>query len=163
MYRYSFKAAIESHDIGSDQYRYTVVYVPDDVLDKLPLKKHPRLRINGVVNDYEIEAALNPSRGLWYIMLSKRVLKAIGASGGEVVTVKFNVADQNAVKIPPELQDALAKHAAKKALWDELTPGKQRGWAHRINIAKTKPTKLKRIDELLDALGGGFSMRGKGI
>jgi len=162
-YPFEFEAPIEYHTVGSDKYAYTVVFVPTEVTQTLPLDDHPRLRVSGEVSDYPIEASLTPVRGRWYILLSKHVLNAIDARVGDMVEVRFKIADQDAVNVPDFLSDALEAHPLERALWDAATPGKKRGLAYRVASAKTDPTRQKRVDEVFGILRGELDMRGKPI
>ncbi|MEO1573702.1 MAG: DUF1905 domain-containing protein, partial [Pseudomonadota bacterium] len=104
-----FEAVIEHHDVGSARYLYTVVFVPADEIATLPLGQYPRLRINAEISDYPIDASLTPVKGRWYVLLSKKVLGAIGAGVGDRVSVRYRIADQDEVDVPPALAEAL-KH-----------------------------------------------------
>ncbi len=158
---YGFEAPIAEHDVGSNRYRYTVVYVPQDILAELPMAEYPRLRITGEVNDHPIEASITPAKGVWYVLLSKRVLKAIGARVGDSVSVRFRIADQDAVDVPAALEDALDGDARMRDLWDTQTPGKRRALAYRVASAKTEATQTKRVAEVFDILDGKRDLRGK--
>lgn len=160
-YDYEFEGPVAYHDVGSDRYQYTVVYLPEELIHVLPLDEFPRLRITGEVNDFPFEASLTPVRGAWYILFSKKTLKAINVSVGDAVNVRFGVADQNAVDVPDALQTALNKNKKMSSLWDTLTAGKQRALSHRVASAKTPPTQAKRIAEVFDIMKGKRDMRGK--
>ena len=162
-YDHEFEGPIAYHDVGSERYRYTVVYLPDHLKPSLPLEEFPRLRIAGEVNDYPFDAALTPVKGEWYILLSKRTLEAIEARVDDEVTVRFRVADQDAVEVPEALRLALEDSPAIKALWDGLTPGKKRGLAYRVGSAKTAPTQAKRVAEVFDIIEGKCDLRGKPV
>ena len=162
-YPFQFEGRIAYHDVGSEKYAYTVVFLPDDLAAELPLKEYPRLRVTGEVRDYSIEASLTPVRGRWYILLSKKLLHAIGASVGDEVEVRFEIGDQDAVDVPASLKDALARNRKMRALWDKQTPGKQRGLAYRVAAAKTAATQEKRIAEVFGILKGELDMRGKPV
>ncbi|MEL6691976.1 MAG: YdeI/OmpD-associated family protein [Pseudomonadota bacterium] len=162
-YPHAFEAPVEYHDVGSDKYAYTVLFVPDEIARELPLKEHPRLRISGEVSDFPIDASLTPVRGRWYILLSKRILNAVDARVGDILGVRFKVADQEAVDVPEYLSDALANHPAERALWNASTAGKRRGLAYRVAAAKTDPTRQKRVDEVFGILRGELDMRGKPV
>lgn len=149
--------------MGSTRYRYTVVFVPQDILEQLPLKEHPRLRISGEINDHPVEAALNPTSGQWYILLSGKLRKKLDIYLGDRVTVRFNIADQDFVDMPELLQIALSRSKPMKKLWDSQTPGKQRGLAYRVLSAKTEATQKKRIVEVFEMLRGERDARGKPI
>ena len=162
-YDHEFEAPIAYHDVGSSRYRYTVVFLPPHLSDRLPLDAHPRLRISGEVNDHPFEASLTPVRGRWYILLSKRTLRAIGALVGDTVSIRFRVADQDAVEVPPALEEALRGNAALQALWEGLTAGKRRGLAYRVASAKTPATQAKRIAEVFEIIEGKRDLRGRPV
>lgn len=152
-YPYEFRETVVAHDFG--KFAYTVVYLPDELVGELPLKKFPRLRINAEVNEFELEAALQPTAGRWFLLLSKRVLKACDAALGDSVRVRFCIADQDAVNVPEELQQALNGDANATSKWEALTPGKQRSFAYRVASAKRLETRLKRVNEVFEMLDAG--------
>jgi uncharacterized protein YdeI (YjbR/CyaY-like superfamily) len=57
--------------------------------------------------------------------------------------------------VPDVLQRALEGDARALAGWNALSPGKRRGLAHRVASARTVPTRLRRLDEVLVALREG--------
>jgi len=160
-FAHEFDAPVAHHDVGSDRYRYTVVFVPQAVAAALPLDAHPRLRINAEVDDYPLDAALNPVRGVWYILLSKKVLNSIGRRVGDRVTVRFRVADQDAVDVPEALLAALRRDAEMQSCWDALTPGRKRSLAHRVGSAKTPETQARRVAEVFEMMTGIRDAYGK--
>ncbi|MEL6327735.1 MAG: YdeI/OmpD-associated family protein [Cyanobacteria bacterium J06626_23] len=147
---WEFEAPIEYHDFG--RMGYTVVYLPEEIREQLPFDEYPRLRVDAEVNEQPIDGAFQPGQGRHYLMLSKRLLKSAELSLGDVVSVNFRVADQDAVTVPDELQRALDANAQTLALWEKLTPGKRRGLAHRVASARTMPTRLKRVAEVIAIL-----------
>ncbi|MEO0911576.1 MAG: YdeI/OmpD-associated family protein [Pseudomonadota bacterium] len=159
-YPFAFDAEITTHDVGSSRYLYTVLWVPDGVAARLPLAEYPRLRVTGEIGEHPFEAALTPVRGRWYILLSKALLKAVGAQVGDSVEVRFEVGDQAAVDVPPTLKAALAEHTAMRALWEAETPGKQRGLAYRVASAKSEATRARRVEEVFAILRGERDLRG---
>ena len=162
-YPYRFEGEIVWHDVGSDKYAYAVVFLPHEIAGSLPLKKYPRLRVVGEIGEQPFEAALNPVRGRWYLLLSKKLMSAIGVGVGDPVEVLFEIGDQNAVSIPDALLTALGENEKVKALWDAASAGKQRGLAHMIASAKTVPTIQKRIAVVFGILEGRLDQRGKPI
>lgn len=158
---HEFEALVTYHDVGSTRYQYTVVWVPTETADQLPLAKYPRLRVVGEIDDHPIEAALTPVRGRWYVLLSKALLQAIERHVGDRVTVRFAIADQDAVDVPEALATALAHDEEHRELWTGLTPGKQRALCYMVASAKTLPTAQKRVAVVFDILGGRRDMRGK--
>ena len=162
-YPYAFEAEVVRHDVGGVRYAYTVVFVPAEICDALPLDEHPRLRVTGEVNDHPIEASLTPTRGAWYVLLSKKFLAQIDARVGDVVDVRFGVADQGAVVVPDALARALEQDAKMGALWDAATPGRRRGLAYMVTSAKADATKAKRIQTVFGILRGDLDARGNPV
>lgn len=147
---WEFEGSVEYHDFG--RMGYTVVYLPEAIRQQLPFDKYPRLRVDAEVNEQPIEGALQPGQGKYYLLLSKRLLKAAGLGLGDTATVNFRLADQDAVTVPDELETALATNTAAQTAWAALTPGKQRGLAHRVASARTATTRSKRVMEVLETL-----------
>ena len=152
IYPHEFEGGVVEHWLGT--MRYTVIFLPDEIAATLPFAGNPRLRFSGEVGDHEIAAAWQPVRGRWYAMLSKPLLKATGLGIGDVTTVRFRVEPQESVDRVAELEAVLDADAALRAAWDLLSPGFRRGQTHRLIQAKTAPTRLKRLGEIVAALKG---------
>lgn len=151
-YPHGFEGQIVHHNVGT--YRYTVIFLPPELVAELPLDRHPRLRASGEIGEIPFSGAWQPVRGRWYLMLSKPLLKDGGYRVGDWVEVRFRVEDQDSVEMPETLQRALDADETLNTAWQSLSAGKQRGWAHRVASAKTEPTRQKRLDEVLAALRG---------
>lgn len=148
---WKFRAPIEMLDFG--RFCYRVIYVPDSVAGDLRLADHPRLRVDARIARLPLNAALQPSGGRWYVLLSRRFLREAGAKVGDEVEVTFTVAaDQAAVEVPAALAQALRRRADARALWEALTPGRRRGLAHRVAQAKRAETVERRVIEVLEFL-----------
>jgi len=137
--------------MGKDLH-YTVVFLPTEIACDLPFGKSKRLRVNAEVNGVSVEGTWMPTRGQWYLMTPKKLMAKLKVDLGDEVTVRFAIADQDAVSVPQALAEALDTHSDLAEVWDSWTPGKRRGWAHRVSSAKTPPTIAKRVDEVLSAL-----------
>ena len=144
---HSFSGPIEHHDLGS--YRYTVLWLPEDVAAALPLAEHPRLRISGEFNEEPCRGAWQPCRGRWYLMLGKPLLKATGLSVGRTAELRFRVEPQDEAETPPVLTAALAGNEAAAARWATLTPGKRRALGHHVASAKTGATVVRRVAQAM--------------
>ncbi|MEM7603204.1 MAG: YdeI/OmpD-associated family protein [Verrucomicrobiota bacterium] len=153
-FTHQFTSRVQLLDFGGMAYH--VAYLPNNLVNQLPLKEHPRLRIDAMVEDVPHHGALQPSQRRHYILLSKRLLKEVGKSLGETVTISFDVADQDAVDVPPELELALAHRPHLLKRWNELTPGKQRSLAYRVAQAKRSETRESRVDEVLSLISDGL-------
>ncbi|MBV6657670.1 MAG: YdeI/OmpD-associated family protein [Devosiaceae bacterium] len=160
-YPHQFEGEISTHDVGSDRYVYTVIWLPEELEDALPFTEYPRLRIEGEVGGLPYKGACMPVRGRHYLLLSAPMLEAMGAVLSDQVDVRFAIADQDAVDVPVPLVHALQEAPDMQALWDALTPGKQRGLAYMVASAKTAPTIAKRITQVFEMMTGKRDARGK--
>jgi hypothetical protein len=146
------EAAICLHPVGSGH--YTVVYLDPELHVVLPLKKHPRLRVEADVSGVPVKGAWQPAGGRWYLMLPKVALRKAGLTVGSRVEVAFTVIAQDDVDVPPELQIALdAKPKLAKA-WSAFTAGQQRGLAHLVASAQRPETRQARLQKVLQVIGG---------
>ncbi|MFK8110650.1 MAG: YdeI/OmpD-associated family protein [Rubripirellula sp.] len=151
-YPYSFDAKIVRYGFG--KVTFSVVYVPKEISSQLDFSKSKRLRIDGEIEGIRIEAALMPTKGKWHLMVSKKLQKLCGVSLGDRVSVSFEVASQDAVTVPRELQFALEANEAAREVWDGLTAGKRRGFCCRVDSAKMIETRERRVEAVLDTLLG---------
>lgn len=131
---------------------YTVLFLPDHILEVLPLKEHPRLRIEGLIAGVPFQGACQPNGGAWYLILSKALLKDAGKKLGDECEVTFRIADQDAVNVPEDLQAAIDERANLRRIWNALTPGKRRSFAHRVDSAKRPETREHRILEVIEQI-----------
>lgn len=148
---FQFTAKVDELDFG--RMAYHVVYVPSKVLKLLPIEAHPRLRINGLVAGKPFHGAIQPAgRKKYYLMLSRKFCKAAKIQLGDRIDVVFGVADQDAVEVPRELEFALQANPRAMKIWEQITPGKKRGFAHRVASAKRAETRENRIEEVFELL-----------
>ena len=147
---YTFEGPIVHHNLGT--MRYTVVLLPDDLAAQLPFHGQPRLRARGLFGDVPFSGAWQPSRGRWYLMLSKSVLRSSGYTAGDNVPIAFRIEDPSLVDTPPALLQAIHADPDIKAFWDTLSAGKQRAMAHMVASAKTPETRDARLERVMDAL-----------
>ena len=132
----------------------TVVFPPARIVKKLRLDEVGRVRIDGEINEVRFEAAINPSKSGWYIMLSKRFRKECGLDVGDTARVCFDLANPDAVHVPNELRFAIEASGIAEKAWDATTTGKKRSFSHYVDSAKRPATREKRVDEVLDILLG---------
>ncbi|MEM9734466.1 MAG: YdeI/OmpD-associated family protein [Pseudomonadota bacterium] len=158
---HGFEGPICWHDVGSDKYQYAVVYLPEDLVGDLPLKEHPRLRVEGEIAEMPFNGAWIPAKGIWYLMVPKEIRESVSLSVGDMVEVRFSVADQDHVDMPDELIALLKQDKAFAKRWDALTPGKQRGYAYLVSSAKQNATRVKRAQKAADLLAKGLGPNGR--
>jgi Bacteriocin-protection, YdeI or OmpD-Associated/Domain of unknown function (DUF1905) len=149
-FTHEFESVVQHHNVGT--YVYTVVFLDPAIAAQLPFDQSPRLRMRGEINDHPIEAAWQPVKRRYYVMLSKPLLKAAELAVGDRATVRFSLVDQNAVDIPSDVQYIIDNNANFGQNWLGLSAGKQRGFMHWIGEAKTTQTRTRRIMLLVNGL-----------
>lgn len=151
---HAFEAPIEKFGVGKKKVIwYNVLIVPDDVCTVLPLADYPRLRVEGEIADIPIANALMPTGdGRHYVIVAPNVLRDGEVRLGDVVEMRFRIADQDHVESPLELERAIKRTPGAEEKWEVLTPGKKRMLAQHVFSAKTPPTKIRRVDEAIEAL-----------
>ncbi len=143
---FNFIGRIESIDMG--RMAFNVIFIPDDIIANLPIKKYPKLRLDLVIEEVPLNLALHPHDGRKYIIISNKLIRQEKLEFSERVDVQFSIADQDYVYIPDSLKEELDMNKHFKKKWDALTKGKQRTHAHRVASAKQHVTQLKRIKEI---------------
>lgn len=153
-YPYEFEAPIEMFGVGKTRkIWYKVLFLPEGIKAKLPFNQYPRLRIDGEIADIPVANAFIPTGdGQFYVIVAPDILKQAGAQIGDTVSMRFRIADQDHVDVPPALKAALERKQQNRDAWDNLTPGKQRMLAQHVLSAKPDPTREKRISEAMEAL-----------
>lgn len=145
----SFSAAVEELDFG--RMVYAVVYVPE--LVRRRLAAGTRARVIGTVGGVRFRGGVLPAGGgRQYLLLSKKFLKSAGLAVGDTTTVRLRLDDPDAVELVPEFERALSTNPTASRVWERMTPGARRGFAHRVASAKQATTRRARIEECIDAL-----------
>lgn len=152
-YAFRFEAKISTLDYG--RYNYTVVYLPDELAGQLPLAKFPRLRVEGEIAEYPFNAALIPAQQGRHLIIPPELMKAASLQRDDLVEVRFNIADQDGVAVPEELQVALSENPLAAAVWERMTPGRRRGLAYLVAKPKGEETRAKKAADLVHALEVG--------
>ena len=143
---------------GPRKLPYTVVWLPPEFVEPLNMAEHPRLRIEGEINDHPFNSAWQPAGNeSYYMIVPKPILKEAELQLGDIVELRFKVGDQTAVDIPDAMQTAIDNDAELMSKWQSITAGKQRSFAYRVASAKTEATIQKRIAEVSHMLREGLS------
>lgn len=156
-YPHAFEAPLSRFGVGrTRKLWYTVLFLPPAIEPALPFAAHPRLRVEGEIAELPAEGAWMPTGdNRRYFMVSPKILKAAQLAIGDTVEMRFRIADQGAVDVPPELAAALAADPAARGAWAALTPGGRRGFAHLVHGAKASATRARRVADVLAAIRDG--------
>lgn len=160
-FTHEFTGELSRHGVGRDRVvMYTVLFLPPDLEAELPFAEFPRLRVEGEVADVPVRGAWMPTGdGRRYFIVSPMVRRTADIKIGDLVEMRFRVDDQDHVDVPEALDQAIKTDAEASGLWDELTAGKKRMFAFHVASAKTAATQAKRVQEALEALRLGCSLR----
>jgi uncharacterized protein YdeI (YjbR/CyaY-like superfamily) len=90
--------------------------------------------------------------GRHYFIVSPKVRRTLQAELGQTRSTQFSEIDPNWVDTPQALLDIFLENPEVAQVWQQLTPGKQRGHVHLLNAAKTQAKLSKRLDVLCQAL-----------
>ncbi len=157
-WKYRFEAPIEMIDYG--RMVYWAVFLPPALAKLAAFDGGRPLRMRGVVGGPKgIEVALAWQRkgGRRYILVSQALARAIKVSAGSSVQVAFDLVSADHVVVPDELAEAMRQEPGWRALWRKLSPGEQRGAAHRVASARTAPVRADRAIAIFRALEDGQS------
>ena len=153
-FTHEFEGLLSKHGVGRSRVIwYQVLFMPEHLVKVLPFREHPRLRVRGEIVDIPVAGAWMPTgNGHYYFIVSPEVRKGTGARLGDMLDMRFFIDDQHRVDVPPTLKAVLDERPALRAVWESLTPGKRRGFAHQVAQAKSSDAVQRRIHRVLEAL-----------
>ena len=128
---------------------YTILRLPDAAIQALGKTR----RVEGEIADHPVNLALSraPVVDGVFLWTGQSLLDRIGIQPGEPVEVRLLPASDDRVDLDPDIEAALRAGGVLDQ-WESLTPGKRRGLLYQIATAKTDPTRLKRIQRLVEVL-----------
>lgn len=160
-FTHAFVGQICHHGVGKSRVlTYKVLFLPSDLEATLPFDTFPRLRVEGEIAEVPVRGAWMPvGDGRRYFIVSPSIKANTGHDVGDVVEMRFRVDDQDYVDVPMALQDALASDNDLASKWAALTAGKKRMFTFHVASARTQATELRRVEEALEAISLGRSIR----
>jgi Bacteriocin-protection, YdeI or OmpD-Associated/Domain of unknown function (DUF1905) len=154
IFPYSFEAEIERFGVGKERkIWYNVLFIPTELRQRLPFDVYPRLRVEGEIADVPVANAFIPAGdGRNYVIVAPNVMRNAEVSLGDVVEMRFRIADQGHVEVPAALLSGLEQDPAAMCAWKGLSPGKQRMASQHVLSAKTETTAQRRANEACEAI-----------
>lgn len=146
-----FEGRIEPLEWG--RATYTILRLPPEVAGAL-LAQNAR-RVEGEINDNPVNLALSRAplvEGL-FLWTGQTLLDRLDVAPGEPLEIRLRPAPADEVAVPEDVAAALRTGDATAA-WESLTAGRRRGLLHKVETARTAPTRAKRIAALLAELAG---------
>lgn len=127
-----------------------VLPLPGDIAASLP--NSISLSIEGILNSF-------PFRGIMethMLRLSKATHAAVGATTGHSINIELTrLGAEPEVRVPADLQKALAGDLAAQQTWASTTPVARRDWILWIATARQDQTRLIRIGKACSMLAAG--------
>ncbi len=111
-------------------------------------------RVEGEMNDHPVNLGIARAPVVEgpFLWTGRTLLDRIGVEPGEALEVRLRPAPADEVEVPDDVALALRQAGATER-WEALTPGRRRGLLHRVETARTAPTRLKRIAAVLAEIG----------
>lgn len=153
---YRFEGPLDRFGVGRERkVWYNVLFLPAAWESVLPFESFPRLRAEGEIAGLPFEGAWIPTGdGRRYVIVAPRIRREAEIKIGDLIEMRFRIADQDAVDLPAELSAALQSYVDSAYAWDALTPGKRRAHAHRVQGAKGLATRTRRVSEVIAMIAG---------
>lgn len=142
----AFEGRVEPLEWG--RATYTILPVPTEAAEALVAQG--ARRVAGEINDHPVNLALTRAPVVEGVFLwaGRTLLDRLGVEPGEPLEVRLRPASSDEVDTPDDLAAALHAAGAWEA-WEALTPGRRRGLLHKVETAKTAPTRAKRVAALV--------------
>jgi hypothetical protein len=141
---------------------WTILRLPSDASAKLPSRG--MTMVSGIINDIPFKIVLEPDgkygSGLkpshWF-RPDKKLLDDAHAEVGDNVQVSLKVTKEWIEPVVPvDMQKALSSSPKAEALWRDITPMARWDWLRWVRAVKTRETRQKHLDVMLDKLNKGM-------
>ncbi len=101
----------------------------------------------------EFPCALNPRKtGDYTIIASKQLIKANNLENKEAFELSVREDESDGLALPEELSEVLIQDDWGSKLFEELLPGRKRGYIYYVRSGKTVDTRIKRSFEIIEKL-----------
>lgn len=132
--------------------------IPDEVANYFTKGKDRRIVVtyNGKINNH---CAIMPSPEGFFIMLNKGIVKKLQIEQGDLVTIDIEKdTSEYGMPICEEFEAVILGDEEVFAIFQKLTPGKQRNLIHLVNKIKSSDIKIYRAMAIAEYL---IESRGK--
>ncbi|MBL7952165.1 MAG: DUF1905 domain-containing protein [Flavobacteriales bacterium] len=141
----------------SGKFAWSYLEFPHDVPELFG--KRGEVRVKCLINGVAADRALMPTKSGIHILVLGGVLRkkaGIRKPGDPVHVELWLDPEPDRIDIPEELKETLEFMPEMERAWNELTPGMKRNMCYWVGSAKTRPTRAKRITDLLQKLESGY-------
>lgn len=127
------------------------IIVPPAIVAELGGKG--RIKVRCTIDGQPYRGSIHPYGGVHYLGVLKSIRESIGKRPGDKVQIIMEVDTQpRTVEIPGDLQAALDKEEAAKALFDKLSYSHKKEYVDWVRGANKAETREKRIAKTLEML-----------
>lgn len=141
---------------------WIILHLPEEASNKLPSRG--MTMVSGTLNGVPFKTLLEPDgkygkdlKPSHWFSPSKKLLADAHAKVGDTVKVEMeSTKEWVEPEIPEDIQKALKSSSKAKALWDDVTPLAHWDWVRWVRAVKTKETREKHLDVMLDKLNKGM-------
>lgn len=133
---------------------WTYLDVPQDLANELKPDCKVSFRVQGQIDGVSFGGiALAPmGEGDFILPLKKELQKKIGKKEGAMVSLKIAEDKDFKIEMPLDLETCLADVDCALTQFSALPKSHQNYYFNWINAAKTEPTRVKRITQIIEAM-----------
>ncbi|GAA1057820.1 hypothetical protein GCM10017608_02220 [Agromyces luteolus] len=133
---------------------YTVIRIPPELADAA--REVGTRRIGGTMDDVRVNLAVTraPVIDGPFVWAGRSLLRRLGVEPGVAVFCRLRPVDPDEVDTPADVAARLDR-AGVRARWEGLDAATRRRRLYSIDSARTDGARSRRIDELVELLGGG--------
>ena len=131
-----------------------VIHVPEEVAAQFRQPKGPVRILCSVEGQEEFPCALNPRGKDYVIIASKELINQHKLKSDVSFSVSIRKDLNDGLLLPEELLEVLNQDDWGNQLFNDLLPGRKRGYIYYIRKAKSIDTRIKRAIEIIEKLKG---------
>jgi Bacteriocin-protection, YdeI or OmpD-Associated/Domain of unknown function (DUF1905) len=129
----------------------TGIEVPEQNMAELGSSKKPAINVD--LSGYKYQSTVGVMGGKYMIPLSSAHRAASKLKGGDAITVTLELdLEPRGVELPEDLAAAL-EASGTRAAFEKSAPSKRKEFVRQVVEAKTKETRVRRIEKVVAQLG----------
>lgn len=129
-----------------------VIHVPEEVAARFRQAKGPVRILCSIEGQEEFPCALNPRGNNYVIIASKELIRQHRLKPDVSFSVSIRKDLNDGLLLPEELLEVLNQDEWGSQIFDNLLPGRKRGYIYYIRQAKSIDTRIKRAIEIIEKL-----------
>lgn len=149
-----FEAEIERYEKMGEKTGWTFVFVPASTANQIKADCKKSYRVKGLLDAVEIRGlALTPmGEGNFIIALKASLRKQLKKEEGAMLRLELEEDKEFKVEMPSDLELCLLEERHCMENFMKLPKGHQNYYINWLNTAKTEPTRIKRLTQIVIAM-----------